>query len=82
MKKIIYLGILVLIGFIALVSSCQKDTFTEEDAYTKQTDLELLRDSLAQKQARQEWIRDSLRHEGGVINYSVGAVLASDASWM
>ncbi len=78
MKQIWKVGILVFTGFVALISSCTKDTFTEEDAFSKQQDLELLRDSLA---TRQEILRDSLQKVGGVINYSVATVLASDAAW-
>jgi hypothetical protein len=78
MKQILKIGILIFIGFVALISSCTKDTFTEEDAFTKQKDLELLKDSLA---TRQELMRDSLQKMGGIINYSVAAVLASDATW-
>lgn len=78
MKQILKIGILVFTGFIALISSCTKETFTEEDAYAKQKDLELLKDSLA---TRQLFVRDSLQKLGGVINYSVATVLASDAAW-
>ena len=78
MKKILKIGILIFLGFIALISSCTKDTFTEEDAFLKQQDMELLKDSLA---TRQLIIRDSLQKIGGVINYSVATVLASDAAW-
>jgi hypothetical protein len=79
MKQILKIGILVFLGFVAFISSCTKDTFTEEDAYAKQQDLVLLQDSLA---TRQEFIRDSLQKMGGIINYSVAAVLASDAAWI
>jgi len=90
MKQIFKLGILFLAGFIAFSSSCTKDVFTEEDAYANQEDLELLKDSLATAQAQMnndfaiqmELLRDSLRRAGGVIDYSVIAVLASDASWL
>jgi len=91
MKQIFKLGILLLIGgFIAFSSSCTKDVFTEEDAYANQEDLELLKDSLAMAQAElnnefaveMELLRDSLKKAGGIIDYSVVAVLGSDASWL
>jgi hypothetical protein len=91
MKQIFKLGILLLIGgFIAFSSSCTKDVFTEEDAYANQEDLELLKDSLATAQAElnnefaveMELLRDSLKKAGGIIDYSVLAVLGSDASWL
>jgi hypothetical protein len=90
MKQISKFGILLLIGFVVFFSSCQKDVFTEEDAFTNQQDLELLKDSLALAQAamdhdyaiQMELLRDSLRKAGGIIDYSVIAVLATDASWL
>jgi len=90
MKQIFKLGILVFLGFIAFTSSCTKDVFTEEDAYANQEDLELLKDSLAIAQAtldheyamEMELLRDSLKKAGGIIDYSVAAVLATDASWL
>lgn len=60
-------------------SSCTKEVFTEEDAYTNQKDLELLKDSISTSQAL---LRDSLQKAGGIINYSVSVVLGSDASWL
>ncbi|OFY44727.1 MAG: hypothetical protein A2Z69_01265 [Bacteroidetes bacterium RBG_13_44_24] len=78
MKQILKLGILILAGFIAFNSSCTKDVFTEEDAFANQEDLELLKDSLATAQAL---LRDSLQKAGGIIDYSVGVALGSDASW-
>ena len=88
MKQIFKIGILVFLGFIAFTSSCTKDKFTEEDAYANQEDLELLKDSLATAQAmldnefamEMELLRDSLQKAGGIIDYSVAAVLATDAS--
>jgi len=90
MKQIFKIGILVFLGFIAFTSSCTKDVFTEEDAYANQEDLELLKDSLATAQAmldnefamEMELLRDSLKKAGGIIDYSVIAVLATDASWL
>jgi hypothetical protein len=78
MKQILKLGILALAGFIVFNSSCTKDVFTEEDAFANQEDLELLKDSLATAQAL---LRDSLQKAGGIIDYSVGVALGSDASW-
>lgn len=90
MKQILKFGILIFIGFFAFASSCTKDVFTEEDAYANQEDLELLKDSLAMAQAamnneftvEMELLRDSLKKAGGIIDYSVMAVLATDASWL
>jgi hypothetical protein len=79
MKKILFPVVILCIGFLAFISSCVKDTFTEKDAYSAQQDLITLQDSL---QRSQELLRDSLKNIGGVINYSVAAVLASDASWL
>jgi hypothetical protein len=90
MKQILKFGILVFLGFFVFTSSCKKDVFTEEDAYASQEDLELLKDSLALAQAtldheytmEMELLRDSLKKAGGIIDYSVISVLASDASWL
>lgn len=79
MKQILKIGILILFGFIVFNSSCTKDVFTEKDAFTNQQDLELLKDSLATSQAL---LLDSLQKAGGIINYSVGIALGSDASWI
>ncbi len=90
MKQILKFGILIFIGFFAFASSCTKDVFTEEDAYANQEDLTRLKDSLSTAQAmlnnefaiEMELLRDSLKKTGGIIDYSVAAVLASDASWL
>lgn len=79
MKKNLSLAAVLFIGLLAFVSSCKKDTFTEKNAYTEQQKLALLTDSLAKSHAV---LLDSLKKVGGVINYSVAAVLASDASWL
>lgn len=79
MKQIFRTGILLVAGFMLLISSCTKDVFTEEDAFENQQDLELLKDSLATSQAL---LRDSLQKAGGIINYSVAVALGSDASWL
>jgi len=78
MKKLLNLLVLVILGFFILVSSCTKETFTEADAYASQADLALLQDSIAKSQAL---LLDSLRKVGGIIDYSVAIVNASDASW-
>lgn len=78
MKKILNLIIPVILGFMLMVSSCKKETFTEADAYASQTDLAILQDSIAKSQAL---LLDSLRKVGGIINYSVAAVDASNSSW-
>ena len=79
MKRIFLFAILIFIGFSAMITSCTKDVFTEKDAFGEQQKLELTRDSL---ERNMELLRDSLRKVGGVINYSVGVVLASDAAWL
>ena len=79
MKKNLSLAVILFIGLLAFVSSCVKDTFTEKNAYTEQQKLAMLTDSLQKSQAL---LLDSLKKVGGVINYSVAAVLASDASWV
>jgi hypothetical protein len=79
MKKNLSLAVFLLIGLLAFVSSCVKDTFTEKDAFSAQTNLATLQDSLQRSQAL---LLDSLKRSGGVINYSVAAILASDASWL
>jgi hypothetical protein len=79
MKKNLSVIVFLFIGILAFVSSCVKDTFTEKDAFAQQQNLATLNDSLAKSQAL---LLDSLKKEGGVINYSVTAVLASDANWL
>ncbi len=79
MKKVLFFSIFLFLGFFAFFTSCTKDVFTEKDAFGEQQKLELTRDSLSRSM---ELLRDSLRKVGGVINYSVGAVLASDATWI
>ena len=48
MKKNLFFAVILSIGLAALINSCVKDTFTEEDAYAQQRKNELLQDSLAQ----------------------------------
>lgn len=79
MKKILFFMVILCIGLLTFISSCVKDKFTEKDAYSAQQNLVTLQDSL---QKSQELLRDSLKKSGGVINYSVGVILASDASWL
>jgi hypothetical protein len=67
MKKNLSITVVLISGLLLSLSSCVKDTFTEKDAFTEQQKLEIL--------------RDSLKNVGGIIDYSVAAVLASDASW-
>ncbi len=79
MKKNLSIFVFLFIGILAFVSSCVKDTFTEKDAFTEQQKLAILNDSIQKSQAL---LLDSLKKEGGVINYTVTAVLASDANWL
>jgi hypothetical protein len=89
MKKNLSIAVLLFIGLLAFFSSCVKDTFTEGDAYSEQRKNELLKDSLAKSQLeteaslaqQQALLLDSLKKIGGVINYSVAAVVASESSW-
>lgn len=89
MKKNLTLSVILVIGLLAFISSCVKDTFTEQDAYSEQRKNELLQDSIAKSKLEMEasltqeqiLLLDSLKKVGGVINYSVAAVIASDASW-
>lgn len=89
MKKNLLFAVILSIGLAALINSCVKDTFTEEDAYAQQRKNELLKDSLAQAKllteanlsTEQILLLDSLKKVGGVINYSVAAVIASESSW-
>lgn len=90
MKKNLIFGGILFIGLLAFISSCVKDTFSEKDAYAEQQKLAQLKDSLDKSQTvlkdslsnRNVILRDSLKQVGGVINYSVSAVLASDATWL
>ena len=79
MKKILSFSVILFIGLLTIISSCTKDKFTEQSAYNAQKNLASLQDSLTKSQIL---LRDSLKKAGGVINYSVAAVLASDASWI
>lgn len=89
MKKNLFSAVILSIGLAALINSCVKDTFTEEDAYAQQRKNELLQDSLAKAKllteanltTEQIMLLDSLKKVGGVINYSVAAVIASESSW-
>jgi hypothetical protein len=79
MKKTLAIAVILIAGLLAFVSSCTKDKFTEKDAYNAQKELASLQDSLSRSQIL---LRDSLKNVGGVINYSVGAILAGDANWI
>jgi|GEM_PF-1851681 len=89
MKKNLFFAVILSIGLAALINSCVKDTFTEEDAYAQQRKNELLQDSLAKAKllteanltTEQIMLLDSLKKVGGVINYSVAVVIASESSW-
>jgi hypothetical protein len=89
MKKNLYISVILFLGLLWAISSCVKDTFTEQDAYAEQRKAELLKDSLAKAQAasaanlsmQQILLLDSLKKVGGVINYSVDVVVASKSSW-
>lgn len=89
MKKNLFFATILCIGLLAIINSCVKDTFTEQDAYDEQRKSALQQDSLAksnmeleaQLAQEQALLLDSLKKVGGVINYSVGVVVASESSW-
>lgn len=89
MKKNLFLAAILCIGLTALFNSCVKDTFTEQDAYNEQRKAAITQDSIAKSQMEfeaqlakdQALLLDSLKKVGGVINYSVAAVIASESSW-
>ena len=90
MKKNLLFGAILCIGLLAIINSCVKDTFTEQDAYNEQRKNALQQDSIAksnmeleaQLAQEQALLLDSLKKVGGVINYSVGVVVASESSWL
>ncbi len=90
MKKNLFLAAILCIGLTALFNSCVKDTFTEQDAYNEQRKAAITQDSIAKSQMEleaqlameQALLLDSLKNVGGVINYSVGVVVASESSWL
>ena len=74
MRKFLLIQILF-VSILLIVLSCQKDEFTEEDAQNSQMDLIEFQDSL-------DRIRDSLNHLGGIIQYSIDVVNASESSFI
>lgn len=66
-RKLISFAAAALFLSSSFMISCNKDSFTEEDAYNAQTNLEL--------------VRDSLKRVGGVIDYSVNVIDASNSSY-
>jgi hypothetical protein len=90
MKKNLFFAAVLCIGLTALFISCDRDTFTELDAYSEQRKNEMLQDSITKSQLafeaeltqKQALLLDSLKKVGGVINYSVGVVVASESSWL
>ena len=89
MKKNLFFATVLCIGLLAIINSCVKDTFTEEDAYAEQRKNTMLQDSIAKSNIeleaelsqQQALLLDSLAKVGGVINYSVAVVSASESSW-
>lgn len=89
MKKNLFFAAILCIGLLAVINSCVKDTFTEQDAYSEQRKTALQQDSIAKSQMEfeaqlaqeQALLLDSLKKVGGVINYSVAVVSASESSW-
>jgi hypothetical protein len=89
MKKNLFFAAILCIGLLAIINSCVKDTFTEQDAYDQQRKSALQQDSIAksnmeleaQLAQEQALLLDSLKKVGGVINYSVGVIVASESSW-
>jgi len=90
MKKNLFVAAILCIGLLAIINSCTKDTFTQEDAYNQQRINAKTADSIAKSQmeleaqlaTEQALLLDSLKKVGGVINYSVGVVVASESSWL
>jgi hypothetical protein len=90
MKKNLFFAAILCIGLLAIINSCVKDTFTEQDAYNEQRKTAVQQDSLTKSQMEfeaqlaqdQALLLDSLKKVGGVINYSVAAVVASESSWL
>ena len=70
-KKILLLFIL---GIIAVSYSCTKREFTENDAKKAQ-------DEILQKQDSLKFLRDSLNHKSGIIQYSVHVISAGDGAF-
>jgi hypothetical protein len=89
MKKNLFFAAILCIGLLAVINSCVKDTFTEQDAYSEQRKTALQQDSIAKSQMEfeaqlaqeQALLLDSLKNVGGTINYSVAVVSASESSW-
>jgi len=89
MKKNLFFAAVLCIGLLAIINSCVKDTFTEQDAYNEQRKNAVQQDSITKSQMEfeaqlaqdQVLLLDSLKKVGGVINYSVTAVVASTSSW-
>src|SRR6056297_3597592 len=74
MKSLNLLALLFLIAGLAMFTSCEDDEFTEEDAKDAYEETLVLEDSLQN-------LRDSLEHVGGIIDYSVNVIDASNASF-
>lgn len=83
MKKSTLFTMVILM--IAILISCDKDEFTEEDAFQYEKDLLEMEKAIAEQQTADaiaiEKLRDSLEHIGGIINYAVNVVNAGDAGF-
>jgi hypothetical protein len=83
---------MVIFMIAMLIYSCDKDEFSEEDAYKYEQDLKAMEAELAMEmeEARLEWLQDSLAYVrmkdsleriGGIINYAVNVVSGGDAGF-
>ncbi|MCK5536640.1 MAG: carboxypeptidase regulatory-like domain-containing protein, partial [Bacteroidales bacterium] len=84
MRKLFIPVMAVFLITAMLISSCKRDEYTEDDAILAQdqldslNNLDRLRDSVI---IAYEELRDSLNHIGGIIQYSVNVVEASDGAF-
>ncbi len=64
-----------------LVTSCKREEFTENDALLAQSAKDAVNHYIDSITSSNQVIRDSMNHLGGVIQYSVNVIDASDASF-
>ncbi len=75
----------MVIFMIAILISCDKDEFSEEDAYKYQKELDEAEAEIQKKLLADEaellLLRDSLEKIGGIVNFAVNVVDAGDAGF-
>ena len=81
MRKLLFSIITVSLIAVIIISSCSKDEFTEADALEALNELNEEQNHLDSLANINEAIRDSLNHAGGVIQYSISVVDATDAGF-